>query len=96
MFKTGPDIFVPSAFTPNGDGRNDVLKPIPVGIKTFDYFKVFNRWGQLVYVTGEVGKGWDGNVNGTRQQSGTYVYVTQGIDYTGKIIFRKGTVVLIR
>ena len=96
VFKTGPDIFVPSAFTPNGDGRNDVLKPIPVGIKTFDYFKVFNRWGQLVYVTGEVGKGWDGNVNGTRQQSGTYVYVTQGIDYTGKIIFRKGTVVLIR
>ncbi|MDE3235144.1 MAG: gliding motility-associated C-terminal domain-containing protein [Bacteroidota bacterium] len=96
IFKTGPEIFVPSAFTPNGDGRNDILKPITVGISQLDYFRVFNRWGQLLYSTTAIGVGWNGRANGTEQQSGTYVYMAQGKDYTGKTIFRKGTVVLIR
>ena len=96
IFKTTPEIFVPSAFTPNGDGRNDILKPITVGIRQLEFFSVYNRWGQLLYSTSEIGKGWDGNANGTKQQSGTYVYATQGIDYKGNPIFRKGTVVLIR
>ena len=96
VFKTGPEIFVPSAFTPNGDGKNDILKPITVGIKTLTYFKVFNRWGQMVFATSEFNKGWDGNINGTPQASGTYVYMAQGIDYNGKTVFRKGTVVLIK
>jgi gliding motility-associated-like protein len=96
VYKTEPDIFVPSAFTPNSDGRNDIIKPIPIGISTLEYFRVYNRWGQLLYATSEIGQGWDGKVNGTQQQSGTYVYATQGIDYTGKIVFRKGTIVLIR
>ncbi|MBS1627888.1 MAG: gliding motility-associated C-terminal domain-containing protein [Bacteroidetes bacterium] len=96
VFKTDPDIFVPSAFTPNNDGLNDILKPIPVGIVTLNYFKIYNRWGQLLYITSEIGQGWDGNVGGIVQPSGTYIYITQGIDYTGKTIFRKGTIVLIR
>jgi len=96
VFKTAPDIFVPSAFTPNGDGRNDIFKPVPVGISNFEFFRVYNRLGQLLFSTSEIGKGWDGTFAGTAQASGTYVYTTQGIDYTGKVIFRKGTVVLIR
>ena len=96
VFKAGPEIYVPSAFTPNGDGKNDILKPITVGIKTLVYFKVFNRWGQLIYTTSQIGQGWDGTLNGTPQQSGAYVYITQGIDYNGKIVLRKGTSVLIR
>ncbi len=96
IFKTGPEIFVPSAFTPNNDGLNDVLKPITVGIVTLNYFKIYNRWGNLLYSTSEIGKGWDGYVNGTAQPSGTYVYITEGIDYNGKKVFRKGTTVLIR
>lgn len=96
VFKTGPDIFVPSAFTPNNDGKNDILKPVTVGITTLEYFSIYNRWGQLLYSTNETGKGWDGTANGSVQQSGTYVYITQGSDYTGKKVFRKGTVVLIR
>lgn len=96
IFRTGPDIFVPSAFTPNYDGKNDILKPFPVGIAKFDYFKLFNRWGQLVYTTTESNKGWDGNVSGIPQPTGTFVYTTQGTDFRGKAIFRKGTVVLIR
>lgn len=96
IFRTPPDIFVPTGFTPNGDGRNDLLKPIPVGIQTFSYFRVYNRWGQLVYQTSAIGHGWDGTIQGTQQPAGAYVFVTEGIDYTGKAILRKGTTVLIR
>ena len=96
VFNTEPDIFVPTGFTPNNDGRNDVLKPIPVGISKLDYFNVYNRFGQLVFSTAEVGKGWDGNFSGSAQPSGTYVFITQGVTYNGKVIFRKGTSVLVR
>ena len=96
IFNTNPEIFIPTAFTPNSDGKNDVLKPILVGITKLDYFKIYNRWGQLVFETNEIGKGWNGTLNGTPQASGTFVFLAQGIDYTGKTIFKKGTVVLIR
>ncbi|HVT86085.1 MAG TPA: gliding motility-associated C-terminal domain-containing protein [Chitinophagaceae bacterium] len=96
IFKTGPDIFVPSAFTPNGDGKNDIIKPICVGIAQLNYFRIYNRWGQLVYSTSQMGQGWDGTIGGSLQATGNFVYMAQGIDYTGKVIFRKGNVVLIR
>jgi gliding motility-associated-like protein len=96
VFKTLPDIFVPSAFTPNSDGKNDIIRPIPVGIKSFHYFRVFNRWGQMVYSTNDIGIGWDGMYAGKEQGTGTYVYMAEAEDYLGNILFRKGTVVLIR
>ncbi len=96
VFKTGPDILVPSAFTPNRDGRNDILKPILIGMKGLNYFRVYNRWGKMVFNTAENGKGWDGRFGGIDQGSGTFVYTAEGDDYLGKRIFRKGTVVLIR
>ena len=96
IFKTQPEIFVPDAFTPNGDGINDVIKPIPVGITKLDYFNIYNRWGEMLFTTSQIGKGWDGTVNGKEQASGTFIYTVQGVDYLGKIITKKGTVVLIR
>lgn len=96
IFKTGPQIFVPSAFTPNGDGRNDIIRPICVGIKKLNFFRIYNRWGQLVYSTSEIGKGWDGLINGVPQPSATFVYMAQGIDYLGNLITGKGTLTLIR
>jgi gliding motility-associated-like protein len=96
IFKTEPRIFVPSAFTPNGDNNNDVFRPIAAGMKQMEYFRVFNRWGQLVFSTTENGKGWDGRINGQEQASGTYVWLVKGIDYTGKEFSAKGTVTLIR
>ncbi len=96
IYKNGPDILVPSAFTPNGDGRNDVSRPILLGIVRLNYFSIYNRWGQLVFTTSEVNKGWDGNFSGTAQPAGTYVYQAAGTDFTGKAILKKGTVVLIR
>ena len=96
VFKSEPDIFVPTGFTPNADGKNDIVKPIPVGIVSFNYFNIYNRWGQLIYTTKEVGKGWDGTFNGIAQPSGAYIFTTQGTSFLGKQIFKKGTVVLIR
>jgi gliding motility-associated-like protein len=96
IFKTEPRIFVPSAFTPNGDNNNDIFRPIAAGISRIEFFRVFNRWGELVFSTTENGKGWDGRIKGQEQASGTYVWVVKGIDYTGKEFFAKGTVTLIR
>ncbi len=96
VYKTGADIFVPSAFTPNGDGKNDALKPLTVGITNLTYFSVYNRWGQLLFTTNQIGKAWDGTFNGLAQPSGTYVYQTEGKDFLGLTVYRKGTVVLIR
>jgi gliding motility-associated-like protein len=93
---TFSDIFVPNAFTPNGDGRNDILKPILIGIKELRLFTVFNRWGQRVYSTKNQGTGWDGTISGQLQESGTYVWMAEGIDFNGITIHRQGTVVLIR
>lgn len=96
VFKTGADIFIPTAFTPNGDGNNEIARPVLVGMQQLVYFRVFNRWGQMVYSTSEPGKGWDGTFGGKDQPSGTYVFAAQAVDYTGKPVFKKGTLVLIR
>lgn len=96
IFKTNPQVFVPTAFTPDGDGRNDLFRPIAVGISRIEYFRVFNRWGQLVFSTTVNGKGWDGRIGGKEQGSGTFVWLVKGVDYTGKTFFAKGTVTLIR
>ncbi len=96
VFKGRPDILVPSAFTPNGDGRNDILPATGIGITQLQYFRIYNRWGQLVFQTQELNKGWNGLYQGVQQPSGTYVFMAQGTDYTGKTVFKKGTAVLIR
>lgn len=92
----GPEIYVPNAFSPNGDGVNDVFRPIPVGITQMELFKVFDRWGNEVYSSTAYLKGWDGQYKGRPAPAGTYVWLARGIDLTGKTIFRKGTVILIR
>lgn len=95
VFKTLPDIFVPNAFRPAGN-RNNLLRPIPVGIATLDYFCVFNRWGQMVFQTYNPEIGWDGAVGGKPQDPGTFVWMARGTDYTGKVVMRKGFAVLLR
>ncbi|HXB43456.1 MAG TPA: gliding motility-associated C-terminal domain-containing protein [Puia sp.] len=95
VFKTLPDIFVPTAFTP-GKASNNIFRPIAVGISTLQFFKVYNRWGQMVYSTAQMGKGWDGTLGGKPQDAGTFVWMVQGVDYTGKTLSKKGTMVLIR
>jgi len=96
IYRANPKIFVPTGFTPNGDGLNDFLKPIAVGIDRIEYFRVYNRWGQLVFSTTINGHGWDGKIAGKAQTSNTYAWVVKAVDYTGKSVFQKGTSTLIR
>ena len=96
VYKVTPGLYVPNAFTPNGDGNNDVFRPIPIGMKSINYFKVYNRRGQLVFSTSTQNKGWDGTFKGAPQDSQVYVWIVEGIDYQDKVIFQKGTVTLIR
>ncbi len=92
----GPDIYVPTGFTPNHDGLNDLLKVIPVGIKEFRFFRVFNRWGQMIFTTRDPSIGWDGKINGTDQSTGTFVWIAEAVDYKGNLISRKGVTTIVR
>lgn len=96
VYSTKPTVFVPTAFTPDSDGRNDRLKPIAAGIKDIEYFNVYNRWGQLVFSTRVNGEGWDGTIGGQQQQTGTFVWVVKATDYNGEAYFQKGVTTLIR
>jgi gliding motility-associated-like protein len=90
-------IAVPSAFTPNSDGLNDFLYPNNA-LKAVDLeFKVFNRWGQLVFSTHNWQEKWNGKVNGITQSPGVFVwYLKYTHSVTGQKVFQKGTTTLIR
>jgi adhesin/invasin len=90
------NIYVPRVFTPNGDGNNDVLKPILVGIKEFHYFSVYNRWGNLIFTTEDANRGWDGTFKGVPQPVETYLWIAEGIDVKGSKIVQKGMTSLVK
>jgi gliding motility-associated-like protein len=90
------EIYVASGFTPNGDGKNDLIIPKLVGIKTLRYFKVYDRWGQLMYQTNIEGQGWDGRLKGVPQPLETYVWIAEGVDLDDKVVKRSGDFILFR
>ncbi|MEX1201661.1 MAG: gliding motility-associated C-terminal domain-containing protein, partial [Ferruginibacter sp.] len=92
----GPTYYVPNAFSPNGDGLNDVFRAVPSGIVKTEYFRIFNRYGNLIFDTREFLKGWDGSFQGKKQAIGVYVWMVKGIDRDGKTVEMKGTVMLIQ
>ncbi len=90
-------IYVPSAFTPNNDGLNDVLKAL-FGENLVDFnFQIYNRWGEVVFLTKNINAGWDGKYKGQLQDSGVYVWLIRykTINDTNEKIM-KGTIMLIR
>ena len=95
--KPFPGIYVPSAFTPNNDGRNDVFRPILSDEFSLTEFRIYNRWGQMIYRTSEMGAGWDGKARGLAQSSGVYVWSVGAIDLrTGQKEEKRGTFTLVR
>jgi gliding motility-associated-like protein len=92
----GVDIYVPNAFTPNGDGRNEVLRPTLMGVKELQFFKVYNRWGQLLFETKTKWDGWNGTLNGKPQPTGVVVWEVQALGVDGKTYTERGTSVLVR
>jgi len=91
-------IDVPSAFTPNGDGINDLIFPDGWGIRKLKFFRVYNRWGQLVFETNEYRKGWDGTFMGTPQNMESYLYQAEVETYliSEPTLYKTGTFKLIR
>jgi gliding motility-associated-like protein len=89
-------VFVPNAFTPNSDNLNDLFYPVTDGIKTVNYFKVYNRWGVELYSWNDGDPGWDGMHKGQRQDPGAYVWQFSGIGIDGKVYYRKGLITIIR
>ncbi|MBC7890389.1 MAG: gliding motility-associated C-terminal domain-containing protein [Ferruginibacter sp.] len=92
----GITYYIPNAFSPNGDGRNDIFRPISAGILSTGSFRIFNRYGEKVFETSESGKGWDGTYKGKPQAVGNYVWIIKGIGRDGKLIEKRGNVVLVR
>ncbi len=92
----GITYYLPNAFSPNGDGLNDFFRPVSVGIVSTDYFRIYSRYGQLIYETSQPSKGWDGTYKGIRQPVGNYVWIIKGMGNNGRVIEMKGNVVLVR
>jgi gliding motility-associated-like protein len=91
-----PDIIVPTAFTPNGDGHNDLLTPIPVNLDHIALFRIFNRWGNVVFECFTAGKGWDGSFKGKPAPTETFTWIAEGVDHLGHSLRKQGVVTLIR
>ncbi len=90
-------ITLPNAFSPgNGSSTNDNLKVQHLGNATLNHFRIFNRWGQLVFETTNINQGWNGRYNDVPQPMGTYVYQLQATSNKGKIINKQGNITLIR
>ena len=86
---------MPNAFVP-GNGSNNVFKPSVKGLAHLNAFKIFNRWGEMVYQSTNINEGWDGSFNGHPQSVGVYMYLIDGVLDNGKPFVMQGNVTLLR
>ena len=93
---SGPYLSVPNAFSPNGDGLNDYFRILAAGFTKINAFKIFDRWGKMVYSSNSFKIGWDGFVNGRRCEVGTYFWFLDAVDLEGKTKTLKGDVTLVQ
>ena len=90
-----PVVFIPDAFTPNNNGRNEVFLPYTGGLKTY-LMSIYDRWGEKIFETSSTTEGWDGTVGGKTAMEGVYVYRLQYSDFKNKEYSNVGTLHLIR
>jgi gliding motility-associated-like protein len=90
------DLWVPKGWTPNGDGHNDKLYPLTLNIKELRFFRIFNRWGEIVFETNILGQGWDGIYKGKPQVIDVYTWTAEGVGISGRVIRKSGNSILIR
>ena len=86
---------VPTAFTPNGDGVNDILYVLGSGLEELD-FKVFDRYGELVFETNDPDRGWDGTANGIKHEMDVFTYYLRATCFDGVLTEKKGNITLLR
>ena len=93
-----PETFIdlPTTFTPNGDGVNDIIYLRGWGIQEVLYFRVFNRWGELLFESNDIDFGWDGYYKSVLQNNDTYTYTARVKNFRGEYIEGKGHINLMR
>jgi len=89
-------VIIPSAFTPNGDGVNDILHIVAFENVELTEFSIFNRWGEKIFETSDILAGWDGTFKSSAQEIGTYMYIFVGKNEMQEEIVYKGTINLLR
>ncbi|MFH2143725.1 MAG: PKD domain-containing protein, partial [Bacteroidota bacterium] len=90
-----PFIYVPNAFTPNGDGQNDILY-VHSNIITELYFAIYDRWGEIMFETDDLSNGWDGTYKGELADPAVFVYYMRAVCLDEKTFVKKGNITLIR
>ncbi|MCB0699459.1 MAG: gliding motility-associated C-terminal domain-containing protein [Chitinophagales bacterium] len=91
------EVFMPDAFTPNGDGRNDTYHPVDMRRNVMVYFMIVNRWGEVLYESNiDDGRGWDGMYDGKPAPTGTYNYLLRYLCDNSEEFSKKGNFILIR
>jgi gliding motility-associated-like protein len=93
---SGKMVYVPNTFSPNGDGQNDVLRALGPGVASVKLFRVFNRWGQMVFDTADPNFAWDGTFKGALLNPGVYVYYMDVECINGQRTIKKGDVTLLK
>jgi gliding motility-associated-like protein len=88
--------YLPSAFTPNGDGLNDDIRPYIIGMKQFKSFTIFNRWGSVIFRSTKYGEGWNGKHKGDVQAPSVFVWMLEYVNNENKVVRAKGAVTLLR
>lgn len=94
--KVYKDIFAPNAFSPNADGLNDIYYPPLISSYQLLSFSIYNRNGYRIFYTKNAGEGWDGTIKGNPQDAGAYVYYVSLKSPAGRIVNRKGTIMLLK
>jgi gliding motility-associated-like protein len=89
-------IYVPKAFTPDGNGVNEYLYPTLMGFKKLNSFRVFDRWGKLLFASQTERPGWDGRINGNLQETKTVVWMVEAVDVDGVTHREQGTTIILR
>lgn len=95
IIKVNNKLYMPAAFTPNADGKNDLFRIPPSVSFQLEAFSIFDRWGNKIFSTSDIGKGWDGTFQGIPLESNTFIFIITGKDNKG-IVKQNGTVLLIR
>ncbi len=93
---TADDVWVPRVFTPNGDGTNDIIRPIINGSFQFKFFSIYNRWGNQLFNSVDVNAGWDGKLKGVLQPNETYLWIIGGTDRNNVRAQKRGMFTLVR
>ena len=90
------EVYVPTSFTPDGNGLNDYLYPVLMGFQKLNYFRIYDRWGKMLYQSQSEQPGWNGRVNGEKASLQTVIWMVEAVDVDGVVHKRQGTTVLIR